>query len=179
MSEFEKFEVASEHSSEDIWAALNTALSQELNHTINSRKVLLHYENLASTGQIQQGTRLIYTPNSRALGLFLRPLERLAPKQGTAIVDSISSDKTRVDVIEPNQTAMGHMKYAVEEDKDGTGLMIVEGEFSIDGLAAEVAEKSWPSHLGPMREWAVLHGIRRPAERLVEQIPDILAVPAR
>ena len=178
MSEFEKFEVASEHPPEDIWAALNTALPQELNHTINSRKVLLHYENLAATGQIQQGTRLVYTPNSRALG-FLRPFKRLAPEQGTAVVDSVSSDKTRVDVIEPNQDAMGHIQYTVEEGKGGTGLMIVEGEFSIDGLAVEIAEKSWPSHLGPMRDWAILYGIRQPAERLVEQVPNILAVPTR
>lgn len=180
MSEFtfERFEIVSEHPPEDMWTALNTALPQELNHTINSRKVLLHYENLAATGQIQQGTRLIYTPNSRALGL-LRPLKRLAPEQGTAVVDSVSPDKTRTDVIEPNQVAMGHMQYTVEEGKDGTGLMIVEGEFAIDSLAAEVAEKSWPSHLGPMRDWAVLYGIRRPAERLVEQIPAILAAPTQ
>ena len=175
MAEF-NFSFPSQHPPGLVWEALSTPLSPELNHSVNSPRVNLAYENLDEEGKIGQATRIIYSPNFKAIGLVERSLMRIAPtpSEGTGIVDAMSDrDRTRVDVVEPGQVAEGHMEYIAEEAEDDSSLLIVRGEFVTHGIA-EVIEKFWPKKLGNLNEWLIHYGIHNPAQRLLEHIPDIV-----
>ncbi len=170
------FTFPSPHPPEAVWEALSTPLSPELNHTVNSPRVNLEYQGLSEEGRITEGTRLVYTPHLPAIDFISRQLVRLfAPHQGTGIVDSIAHGvTTRTDLIESGQVAMGHMEYKVEEGKDEPAILMVQGEFVIEGMA-EVIANAWPKHLGDVNDWLIKHGIRNPAERFVDHVPEILA----
>ncbi len=170
------FPFPSPHPPEAVWEALATPLSPELNHAVNSPRVNLEYEGLSEAGKITEGTRLVYTPHLPAIDFISRQLVKLfAPNQGTGIVDSIAHGvATRTDLIESGQVAKGHMEYCVEEGEGETSVLIVRGEFVIEGMA-EVIANAWPKHLGDINEWLVKHGIRNPAERFAEHVPKILA----
>jgi len=170
------FPFPSPHPPEAVWEALTTPLSQELNHAVNSPRVNLEYEGLSEEDEIAEGTRLIYTPNSSAIDLITKGLLLFAPREGTGVVDTISpSSGTRIDLIERDQDAAGHMEYRVEEGKGETSVLIVRGEFIIIEGAAKVIANRWPAHLGDANKWLIEHGIRNPAERFVEHVPKILA----
>lgn len=170
------FPFPSPHTPEALWEALTTPLSPELNHAVNSPRVNLEYEGLSEEGRITEGTRLVYTPHFPAIDFISSQLVRLfAPHQGAGIVDSIAHGvATRADLVESGQVARGHIEYRVEEGGNETSVLLVRGEFAIEGMAGVIA-KAWPEDKGDINEWLVRYGIRNPAERLVEHVPDILA----
>lgn len=164
--------IPSRHSPEALWEALTKPIPERLRAGAVSPKVLLDYENLGKDGSLQVGTRVRYRPNLTepfvAMGMRLR---RAAPREGTLLVGNLSTaNMTRTDVIEPNQPIEGDVEYRVEEGEETPGLLVVEGNLSMDGLAG-----IWPGALGNMHQVAVEHGIRRPTERFLAHVPDIIA----
>lgn len=164
--------IPSRHSPEDLWSALTKPIPERLRADAVSPKVLMDYENLDGDGSLQVGTRVRYRPNLTepfvAIGMRFR---RAAPREATLLVGNLSvANRTRTDVIEPEQLVEGDVEYRVEEGAKTPGLLVVEGSLAMDGLA-----EMWPSSLGNMHQAAVEHGIRRPTERFLAHVPDIIA----
>lgn len=163
MGKLEQQRLASNHSAEDAWLALNTPLTGELGETVNPF-VTIAYEGLSDEGLIQPGTLIVYTPNTNQLKAHLGRMAEMLPDDVAMRVRDQSADtRTRVDVVESDKHG-GDLRYEIE-DAGGAGLLTVEGELILggaykmaEGLIGSYAERGLAVHYG----------------RVLEHVPDIL-----
>ncbi len=153
----------SAHSPEDIWRALNTPLT---NYPRVAEYVhpwlLVDYDDLGGEGQIQTGTGIVFAPNEDLVAKVPEALRSKIPKDiNLRVGDHDGSTRTRTDGVVSSQ-AEGSVTYRVEEAKNGSGLVVVEGELSISGM------------LSMAEGMAIEHGVYQPTGRLLEQVPGII-----
>ena len=153
----------SEHSAEDIWRAINTPLTGRLAMTVHPW-LEVDYLFLSEDMQIEAGTLMSYR-RSMALVSRVNRVPKLfrdkLPKDITFRVEEHDPDgRVRLDVLE-SRLAEGTVRHSVEE-VDNSGLLVVEGEFSVAGIGS-MAE-------GP----GIKHAIHEPALRLLEHLPEII-----
>lgn len=86
----------------------------------------------------------------------------LLPRDVTLRVEEFAPQtKTRTDVLE-SRKAKGTIKHSVEDAGNGTGLLVVEADLSIDGLGS-ITELP-----------AVQRGIQESTQLLLEHLPEII-----
>lgn len=165
-----RYELPSQHSPEELWKALNTPFNGEVGKEVYPH-VSITYENLDQRdGQIQVGTRIIGTPDREKLN-FIPMIEEMIPTEVSVKTVDISQDRKRLDIFEPHQIISGKMLRRAEADQGNMGLLVVEGSIAIHGL-----NKFWPSSLlGDLDLVAATYLVRKPNEKIMELLPEILS----
>ncbi len=168
MKSFE-FTLESSHPASDLWTALHTPIEGELGKQINPG-LSLAYEGLSSHNRVQSGSRIIASPDSKKLRLLSSSLRDRLPEKITVYVDSDPTDSVRADTFEDDQIIEGRMTRKVQEAEGGGSLVIIEGCLAVKGL-----EEVWPSLLEDIDVNAIHYGVRKPNEKLIELLPEIMA----
>jgi hypothetical protein len=171
MSDF-RGEYPSTHSPDDVWQAVNTTLLGEVADVVHPGVTVL-YEDFGEQGQIQVGTRITYVPAGildRIPDMARGPL----PKDVTLRVEEQTDNtRSRVDVLE-SEKARGSVRRRVEASDDGSGLLVVEADLSIDILESTVKAMFKSMYGSTPEEVLIRHGIDKPSQRMIENLPAIL-----
>lgn len=149
----------SQHPPEDVWKALNTPFTGDVADAVYPW-FNVSYALLDET-RIGEGTRIQYDPNS-ALLERLGSFADAFPELPFTVEELSDEDMRRVEVLKVDK-AEGRLTRRVEEDKGGSGLLVVEGVLAIKGFMGSVAESP-----------AIKYAIERPGQQLVEHIPEII-----
>lgn len=159
----------SHHSAEDTWEALRTPIWQPVRDIIYPRMSVSYICLDADTNLLQENSRTIIRPATRKLRSLARSMQ--LPESVSAKIDSLT-DNERIDIFTDNQVVEGYLKREVRQGVGGTSLLVVEGEFSLKGVASLLLGASRIASTTP--EQMILES----NQRVVDLTPQILAAHA-
>jgi hypothetical protein len=160
MASLERQTIATNHTPEKIWGALNTPLQGKFGEVLQP-VAEAHYTGLSDQEEIQLGTLITYELDADAIvaalskqypmiGMFKRKI----PKDvALRVKEHNPQEMIRVDVLESDKHA-ATIRQRVEDTGNGTGLLVVEGELSLSGSAGAAQDMLMPIIQGGIQEQA-------------------------
>jgi hypothetical protein len=150
----------SEHSPAEIWQGLSTPLPEPVARTVYPF-THISYESLAK-GRIMAGTHITHRPTAEALAKVPGGLRHRLPRDINLFVEGVSTvSQSRTDRL-VSERAEGKIRYHVVEGQDSSGLLVVEADLTIAGLAAMLAD------------YVIHYGVKEPSQSFIEQLDQII-----